>query len=107
MIQKRPGRPCRDRHPSPETTAEGCPTCKLFLGKFHAAWLPAEAPGAEARGPGAAAGGPGTELKRLLAELFLVASPGCACNKKAMQMDAWGVAGCRERREEIVGWLRD
>lgn len=52
-------------------------------------------------------GGPGTELKSLLAELGVGDANNCGCGSKAMQMDVWGVAGCRERRSEIVGWLAE
>lgn len=51
-------------------------------------------------------GGPGTELKALLKSLGLTPLEGCKCNKRARQMDQWGVAGCREHREEILTWLR-
>lgn len=33
-------------------------------------------------------------------------SSGCGCDAFARQMDAWGVTGCRQRREEIVTHLR-
>ena len=51
--------------------------------------------------------GPGTELKKLLLSLGLRSNAGCDCNVKAAQMDRWGAAGCRERRDEITQWLRD
>lgn len=51
--------------------------------------------------------GPGTELKKLLAELGLTGVQGCGCNAKAAQMNRWGVAGCRERFEEIRQWLAE
>jgi hypothetical protein len=57
--------------------------------------------------PPAPTAGPGTELMELLKSLGIQESPGCACNAKARQMNAWGVAGCKERRDEIVQWLRD
>jgi hypothetical protein len=49
--------------------------------------------------------GPGTELLLLLSSLGITEKPGCDC--KAATMDAWGVDGCRERRDEIAGWLRE
>lgn len=52
------------------------------------------------------AGGPGTELKALLASLGLTPPGGCGCDDLAARMDAWGVAGCRERREDILARLR-
>lgn len=54
-----------------------------------------------------ATSGPGTELKGLLSELGLTTTSGCGCDDKARQMDAWGIDGCRERRAEIIAWLRD
>lgn len=52
--------------------------------------------------------GPGTELKKLLAQLGVVAAGvPCDCNAHAAQMDAWGADGCREHRGETVAWLRE
>lgn len=51
--------------------------------------------------------GPGTELKALLASLGIAEKPSCDCNAKAVQMDKWGVGGCREHLETIVGWMRE
>jgi hypothetical protein len=51
------------------------------------------------------ADGPGTRLKLLLADLGLHGQEGCGCAGMALQMDRWGVAGCRERRQEILDWL--
>lgn len=48
--------------------------------------------------------GPGTELKKLLSWWF-EPNASCDCDTRAMQMNAWGVAGCRERSETIVDWL--
>lgn len=64
-------------------------------------FLPAPAPRPQAVG-----GGPGTELKALLAEAGFEAG-NCTCNSRAAQMDAWGPAACRERRDEIVGWMKE
>ena len=63
---------------------------------------PAPPPAVQAPGRG-----PGTELKKLLAALGLAEKLGCECNGRAVQMDLWGVAECREHRAEIVGWLKD
>lgn len=52
-------------------------------------------------------GGPGTEMKAMLAGLGVNPGPTCDCNAKAIQMDLWGVEGCRANRNTIVGWLRD
>lgn len=51
--------------------------------------------------------GPGTELKALLHELGIPAAWCEGCTGRASQMDRWGVAGCRERREKIVGWITE
>lgn len=39
--------------------------------------------------------GPGTELKVIFAELGIYPRRQCDCNKRAEQMDAWGVGGCK------------
>lgn len=54
-----------------------------------------------------AANGPGTELKRLLASVGVNPAPSCDCNGRARMMDQWGPAVCRQRIEEIVGWMRE
>lgn len=52
-------------------------------------------------------GGPGTELKLLLQELGLTEEQGCGCDTHAAQMDAWGVEGCHEHKDEIRQWLNE
>lgn len=52
-----------------------------------------------------AIGDPGTELGLLIPEWVAKESKGCKCSDRAAQMDAWGVAGCIENREKIIGWL--
>lgn len=49
--------------------------------------------------------GPGAHLKAILAGLGLKPAKDCGCDKRAAEMDAWGPAGCREHRAEIVAWL--
>ncbi len=51
--------------------------------------------------------GPGTELKAILADLGVEPSPSCDCNAKARKMDDWGVAGCKQNRDQIVEWMRE
>lgn len=51
--------------------------------------------------------GPGTELKKILSSLGIDPAPTCDCNARAYEMDAWGVDGCRQRREEIIGWMKE
>lgn len=51
--------------------------------------------------------GPGTELHNMLAELGINPSPTCECNERMTAMNDWRVAGCKENRETIIGWLRD
>ena len=45
----------------------------------------------------------GTELKKLIPKML--EHTGCGCTAYAHQMDAWGVAGCRQRFDEIVEHL--
>lgn len=51
--------------------------------------------------------GPGTQLKAIFASLGINPKSQCQCNEKSAWMNRWGVDGCRERRDIIVGWLRD
>jgi hypothetical protein len=51
--------------------------------------------------------GPGGQLKALLAELGLEPSSGCQCVARAQQMNAWGIDGCLDNRETIMGWLAE
>jgi len=51
--------------------------------------------------------GPGTELKKILEALGIEAGPTCDCRARADQMDAWGIAGCRANREQIIEWMRE
>jgi hypothetical protein len=49
----------------------------------------------------------GHELHALLAELGSQPTSGCGCAAKAAQMNAWGIDGCRDHREDIVEWLKE
>jgi hypothetical protein len=51
--------------------------------------------------------GPGTELKTLLARVGITATPDCACNARAAEMDRQGVEWCEAHLDTIVGWLRE
>lgn len=51
--------------------------------------------------------GPGTELKKMLASIGINPAPSCDCNKKALQMDVWGVEGCRKEFDTIVKWMNE
>ena len=51
--------------------------------------------------------GPGTELHKILSTVGIEPTPACDCRAKAAQMDMWGVHGCKQRREEIIGWMRE
>jgi len=51
--------------------------------------------------------GPGTELKKLLARVGITATPDCACNAHAAEMDRQGVEWCESNLDTIVGWLRE
>lgn len=50
--------------------------------------------------------GPGAKLKAIFSALGLRPSVACQCDRKANWMNLWGVDGCRQRRELIVGWLK-
>jgi hypothetical protein len=50
--------------------------------------------------------GPGNELAMMLHRIR-TGPIGPICNARRHQMNAWGPAGCREHREEILGWLRE
>ena len=51
--------------------------------------------------------GPGTELKAILASVGINPTPNCSCNARMKQMDVWGIEGCKEHFDEIVGWLNE
>lgn len=51
--------------------------------------------------------GPGGALMGVLQRLGVRAGEGCQCAARAAAMNAWGPAGCRERKAEIVAWLRE
>ena len=46
--------------------------------------------------------GPGTEFAKVTAELGITAPENCSCKALMVQMDMWGVSGCRQRKDEIV-----
>ena len=93
------------------------------LAQYHATWLRRGSPalvvppfmgagtqptnGLDPMNRVTTSGGPGTELKKILATLGITHQPGCDCNAKAAQMDQWGVAGCRENVDTLVGWMRE
>lgn len=51
--------------------------------------------------------GPGTHLVRLIKSLGFSADACDSCGGLAVQMNAWGVEGCREHRAEIVAKLKE
>lgn len=51
--------------------------------------------------------GPGTELKKMFADLGIIASPTCSCNARARAMDQYGITWCEENIDKIVGWLKE
>ena len=57
--------------------------------------------------PAPATHGPGTELKKLLSDVGITATPDCACNARADEMDRQGVEWCEANLDTIVGWLRE
>lgn len=54
-------------------------------------------------------GGPGTELMAIFKKLGIKPHDqrACQCAARATQMDAWGVAGCRQHRGTILAWLEE
>jgi len=52
-----------------------------------------------------AGSGPGSQLWRLLETLGVKHTTDCECLGRAERMNAWGVAGCRAARGEIVAWM--
>jgi hypothetical protein len=51
--------------------------------------------------------GPGTELKKLLELLGIKSFEECHCESRMLQMNRWGVEGCRENFETIRGWIAE
>jgi hypothetical protein len=50
--------------------------------------------------------GPGTELKQIIKEIGI--RIGCAlCREWELKMNAWGIDGCKEHRQEIIDRLRE
>jgi hypothetical protein len=93
---------------------EGCPICpKLDLPGYEhvrANLMPEERPTRQHPGfssPLLVQEGPGTELKRLLESLGVHNVENCSCRERMEEMNRWGVAGCKERRNEIVDWMRE
>ena len=97
----------------PACPGAGCGTCALiardsaYAAGFAASKArPAEKPARRAKLTPVPHAGVGTELTAVLKLLGLGESAGCSCKKWQRRMDAWGVAGCRERRAEIEDHLR-
>lgn len=91
-------RPCHPLHADLQPVG-ACHWCDLYRtdAGYRALWDGTPAP----------AVGPGTRLKQLLAEMGVTPAAGCGCDERATRMNEWGPAGCRERRAEIVDWLRE
>lgn len=51
--------------------------------------------------------GPGTELHGILESLGINLGEKCSCRRRMLDMDNWGIDGCKANRETIVGWLRE
>ena len=51
--------------------------------------------------------GPGAELAKLIEDIGVRPSASCQCERRAAQMNDWGVAGCRENHAVIIGWLKE
>lgn len=76
-----------------------CPRCG-FVSKFRGASRVCTSPTATTCGPGC-------QLRLTLAWWGIRDDGSCGCSEYAAQMDAWGIAGCRSRLEEIVAHLRE
>jgi hypothetical protein len=51
-------------------------------------------------------GGPGDHLHRIIQEMFCEGpTEQCGCEDRIVQMNQWGVEGCRTNIETIVDWL--
>lgn len=51
--------------------------------------------------------GPGLHLHILLEQLGQQPKAGCNCPLRIVEMNAWGIEGCRQNRETIIGWLKE
>lgn len=51
--------------------------------------------------------GPGTELKKILKRFGIIAKPNCSCNKRANEMDEWGVELTIQRKDLVLSWLEE
>lgn len=49
--------------------------------------------------------GPGTELKKLFETLGIKSIEECRCEERMLQMNRWGIDGCRANFEMIRGWI--
>jgi hypothetical protein len=76
-------------------------------GEFWQAWEKGRGPGQDREQAPIPAKpmGVGSHLKRILSLDGYAAYGGCGCTDRAVTMNAWGPAKCRDKREEIVGWL--
>lgn len=118
--------PCKDTHPPESRPKEGslfveggCRLCWLAVNneRYKALWtgqpIPPRPPEPlvirtdhiNRSEPVRRAGGVGTALKRLLSVIGINPA-GCRCDERARLMDGWGIEGCREKKDEIVSWLR-
>jgi hypothetical protein len=51
--------------------------------------------------------GPGTFLKKMFSRLGITAVGGCACNKRAAEMDRQGPDWCATHIDTIIEWLAE
>lgn len=118
--------PCKDRHPPESRPAEGAPyvegkcrSCWLMVNnkRYQALWTGQTVPikpqeslvirtdRINRSSPVRRTGGVGTELKSLLSSIGINPA-GCRCDERARLLDSWEIEGCREKKGEIVSWLR-
>ena len=64
--------------------------CKTFM-RLRAKWTPLS--------------GPGSHLHAILEFLGFKVRPGCSCTERIVQMNIWGVEGCKKRFGTIKEWM--
>lgn len=113
----RPERACRLKHLDPREFVSECGLCRFsvqhpgfYNGDTEWAHMPPVVytrPTQVVRTEAIPEEGPGTELKKILADMGIQPKASCSCTKRAIQMDQWGVDGCRKNLEQILEWVRD
>lgn len=61
-------------------------------------------PVVKARGP---RGRVGSRMKAILVSIDIHSKPGCSCDEMARLMDSWGIDGCKKRKHQLAGTIKD